>query len=49
MTADQAFSTLIEAPGNGPALAADAIPASEIQVGTHSVPQLLSVRARLAG
>ena len=40
MTADQVLSTLIEAPETSPALAADAITASEIQVGTHSVPQL---------
>jgi hypothetical protein len=49
MTADQALSALIEAPGNGRALAANAIPASEIQVGTHSAPQLYLYAHALRG
>jgi hypothetical protein len=39
MTADQVLSTLIPAPGTSPAQAVGNVPASEIQVGTHSVPQ----------
>lgn len=39
MTADQALSTLLELPEARPALPVGAITASEVQVGTHSVPQ----------
>jgi hypothetical protein len=39
MTADQALSPLVEGPDASPALAVDTVTASEVQVGTHSVPQ----------
>jgi hypothetical protein len=39
MTADQALSTLLDLPEARPTLPVGAITASEVQVGTHSVPQ----------